>query len=268
MAEPIPAPSKAANSADRRRTLRELYHGTSARAQRFRYGILALDMLTMAFIIVTSFVPRNWFISAADVAVGIFVLLDFSVRLWISNRPGRHLLHWSTLIDLITIVSFLAPLGSEGAGFLRVLRTLRLLHAYQTLSRLRADSPWFRRHEDVILAATHLLVFVFIMTGIVYETQHRNNPHIANYVDALYFTVTALTTTGFGDITLAGSSGRLISVVIMLCGVTLFLRLAQVLFRPTKVRHPCQVCGLQRHELDAVHCKACGALLNIPDDND
>jgi voltage-gated potassium channel len=78
--------------------------------------------------------------------------------------------------------------------------------------------------------------------------------------------VTALTTTGFGDITLPGTSGRMISVAIMIFGVTLFLRLAQVLFRPNKVRHPCHACGLQRHDPDAVHCKACGTLINIPDE--
>ncbi len=109
-------------------------------------------------------------------------------------------------------------------------------------------------------------VFIFVVTGIVYETQHWTNPHIGNYADALYFTVTALTTTGFGDITLPGTTGRMISVVIMICGVTLFLRLAQVLFRPNKVRIPCPACGLQRHEPDAVHCKACGTILRIPDE--
>ena len=34
------------------------------------------------------------------------------------------------------------------------------------------------------------------MTGILYEAQHWTNPEIRNYIDALYFTVTALTTTG------------------------------------------------------------------------
>jgi voltage-gated potassium channel len=106
------------------------------------------------------------------------------------------------------------------------------------------------------------------MTGVVHATQQAANPSIANWADALYFTVTALTTTGFGDITLAGTTGRLISVVIMLAGVTLFLRLAQALFRPVKVRFRCQSCGLGRHEPDAVHCKACGTLLNIPDEDD
>jgi voltage-gated potassium channel len=96
-------------------------------------------------------------------------------------------------------------------------------------------------------------VFLFTMTGVVYQTQHWRNPAIANYVDALYFTIAALTTTGFGDITLQGTWGRIISIIIMIFGVTLFLRLLQALVRPHKVRYACPACGLQRHDVDAVH---------------
>jgi hypothetical protein len=98
----------------------------------------------------------------------------------------------------------LAPLAGEAGGFLRILRTLRLLRDYQMLARLREDSAFFRRNEEVIFAVTNLAVFIFVMTAIVYETQKFRNPQIANYADALYFTVTALTTTGFGDITPVG----------------------------------------------------------------
>ena len=103
-------------------------------------------------------------------------------------------------------------------------------------------------------------------TGLIYALQYRYNPEIQNYADALYFTVTTLTTTGFGDITLTGTSGRLLSVGVMIFGVTLFLRLAQVLFRPTKVRHECPECGLRLHDADAVHCKHCGTTIRIETD--
>ena len=115
-------------------------------------------------------------------------------------------------------------------------------------------------------AALELAVFLFVMSGVVYESQHRQNSAINNYIDALYFTVAALTTTGFGDVVLIGPDGRLLSVFIMLSGITLFLRLAQTLVQPLKVRYPCPSCNLQRHEPDAVHCKACGTLLRIPDE--
>ena len=65
---------------------------------------------------------------------------------------------------------------------------------------------------------------------------------------------------------LQGTAGRMISVVIMVCGVTLFLNLARTLFQPRKVFFQCPDCGLQRHHYDAVHCKACGVVINIPND--
>jgi voltage-gated potassium channel len=54
--------------------------------------------------------------------------------------------------------------------------------------------------------------------------------------------------------------------VIMIFGVTLFFNLAKALIAPSKVRFACPTCGLQRHDVDAVHCKACGTVLNIPDE--
>jgi voltage-gated potassium channel len=249
-----------------RRELRQLYESSSPRAIRFRYALLLFDLATLLFIVITSFLPRRDIVEWLDVAFGLVILTDFAGRLAASRRPLRDLLHPATWADIAALISFLAPLVGEGAGFLRVLRSIRLLRTYQVLARLRVDFPFFRSNEEVILAVINLSVFIFVMTAIVYETQHWTNPNIRNYVDALYFTVTTLTTTGFGDIVLTGTTGRLVSVVTMLFGVTLFFALARALLQPSKVRFPCPVCGLQRHDHDAVHCKACGEVLNIPDE--
>ena len=183
-----------------------------------------------------------------DVLFGIGILADFAARLLVSRHRLRDFTRLSTWTDVVAIVSFLAPLAGEAGGFLRILRTLRLLRDYQMLVRLRADSSFFQRNEEVIFAVTNLTVFIFVMTAIVYETQKFRNDQITNYADALYFTVTALTTTGFGDITLPGTLGRMITVVIMIFGVTLFFNLARALLNPHKVRFPCPSCGLQRHD--------------------
>lgn len=246
--------------------LRHLYEGRGEDAHRFRYGLLVFDIVTIVFIVATSFLPRTEAVEWLDVIFGIVMLLDFAARMAISRHRLREFLRPTTWADIAAILSFLAPLIGEAAGFLRILRTLRFLRSYQLLARLRADFPYFRAHEDVFIATTNLAVFVFVMTGLVYETQYMRNPAIVNYADALYFTVTALTTTGFGDITLPGTVGRLISVAIMIFGVTLFFALAGAILRPSKVRYSCPDCGLSRHDLDAVHCKACGTTLNIPDE--
>jgi len=267
---PAPPPAKAeeteAAPTSYRVRLERLYNGRSVAAHRFRYSLLAFDILTILFIVGTSFIPREPWIEWLDLIFGIVILAEFCTRIYVSPHPAREFAHPATWADMVAIVSFLAPVAGEGLGFLRILRTLRLLHTYQVVARLRTESSFFRRNEEAITAVLNLGVFLFIMTGIVYETQHWRNPAIANYIDALYFTVAALTTTGFGDITLQGELGRLIAVVIMIFGVTLFLRLLQTLLRPHKVRFACPSCGLQRHEIDAVHCKACGTRLNIPDE--
>lgn len=256
-------PGRPSGAARLKDWLRALYTGSTARAHRFRYGLLIFDLVTIAFVIATSFSHHGPVVESIDAVFGVVILADFLSRLFINTRRLRFMLRPMTWVDIVSIVSFLAPLAGEGLGFLRVLRTLRLLRTYQLLGRLRMDFPLFRKHEEVIVAAINLVVFMFVMTGLVYATQFQTNPQIGNYADALYFTVTALTTTGFGDITLQGTVGRLISVVVMIFGVTLFLRLAQVLFRPSKVREPCKTCGLVLHDSDAVHCKHCGAVIHI-----
>jgi len=249
-----------------RATLEQLYEGSGQTAYRFRYALLAFDVFVIVFIVATSFLaPQPW-ILICDILFGLVILADFCARLFISRRRWRYLTRPATWADIVAIVSFLAPIVGDAGGFLRILRTVRMLRSYRLLAQLRADSAYFRRYEEVIFAVINLAVFIFIMTAIVYETQHAANKEVANYADALYFTVTALTTTGFGDITLPGTTGRLITVVIMIFGVTLFFNLARALISPNKVRFACPDCGLQRHDADAVHCKACGKTLNIPDE--
>ena len=243
--------------------IRSLYMDDTPRGHRFRYVLLAFDIVTVLFVVVTSFFPHTRPVVITDAIFGILILADFVMRFWIEPQKSRFLLRIATWADIIAMLSFLAPIAGEGLGFLRILRTLRLLHTYELLDRLRQDFTFFRRNEDIILACVNIGVFLFVMTGLIYATQEAINPDIRNYADALYFTVTTLTTTGFGDITLNGPGGRLLSVAVMIFGVTLFLRLLQVLFRPTKVRFECETCGLFLHDADAVHCKHCGATVHI-----
>lgn len=246
-----------------------LYNGMDDRSRRFRYVLLAFDIGTIGFFIITSLVSHEgaWFL-VADYTIAFVLSLDFAARLWISQRKIRHLSRPVVIADAVVILTLLAPAFVENFAFLRVVRVLRLLRSYHVLRELRHTSSFFRRNEEVIQSSVNLVVFIFFVTALVYVMQVRINPQIENYVDALYFTVTTLTTTGFGDITLEGSDGRLLAVVIMVFGVALFLRLVQTIFRPQKVTCECGTCGLKRHDPDAVHCKHCGAVVKLETDGD
>lgn len=249
-----------------RARLRALYHGKSPGAVRFRLWVITIDLLLIGFFIAAPFLrdfPAYFYV---DYAIAFVLALDIGAR----ALSYRSLKEWITRpnswIDLFVLATLLFPQWLFNLGFLRVLRLWSLFHSeffWTTIGRRYDDTRW----EDVTKTLATLVTFVFVATGFVYASFAREHPGIQGYVDALYFTVTTLTTTGFGDITLPGAWGRLLTVIIMISGISLFVRLIQTLIRPFKVRFPCPRCGLLRHEPDAVHCKACGTLLNIPNED-
>jgi len=249
-----------------RETIRRLYFGDDARARTFRYSLIGFDVVTIAVFLISPLGGHQQWMIVLDLVIGILLSVEFAARLYAQRSPLRHLLSLTTAADLIVILSLLLPVLLENFAFLRIARALRLLRSYHLLRDLRADSKWFRQHEDIIQRTVNLGVFIFIVTSVVYVTQHHINPQISSYIDAMYFTITTLTTTGFGDITLAGPGGRILAVIIMVVGVGLFLRLLQAIFRPNKVRFECPDCALRLHDADAVHCKHCGRVLAIPDE--
>ena len=245
--------------------LRELYHGDSPRAVRFRYRVLLIDLVLIAFFIAAPFLREFPVFLVADYAVALILLVDIVARSLAASNWRTWAMRPILWVDIFVLITLLFPLWLFNLAFLRVLRLWSLVHSdffWETVGRRYDDTRW----EDVGKALASLVTFVFVATGFVYASFAREHPGITGYLDALYFTVTALTTTGFGDITLPGAWGKLLTIGIMLVGITLFVRLGQTLIRPYKVRFTCPTCGLMRHDADAVHCKACGVLLNIPND--
>ncbi len=82
-----------------------------------------------------------------------------------------------------------------------------------------------------------------------------------NFLDAIYFVVTALTTTSFGEITIDTATGRVFSIVLMLTGITLFSGIAQKVFSPQEKILQCSGSDQDRHAPDARFCKSCSTSL-------
>ncbi len=247
-----------------RSTLRLLYHGQSPAALRFQATILIVDLAIIAFFIATPLLRESETFLWIDYSIAALLALDLLARGMASSQPLRWLRQLPVIIDIFILVTLLAPTWLFNLGFLRILRLWTLTRSSIVWRPL--EKRGLGEYRETIQAVINLLVFIFVVTGFVYTAFANRESGIAGYVDALYFTVTTMTTTGFGDIILPGTFGKLASIVIMIIGISLFVRLAQLIFRPAKVTFPCPQCGLRRHEPDAVHCKACGHLLNIPDE--
>jgi len=242
---------------------REFFYGTSERGVRGRYIMLAIDTAIVLYFIVTTFLQFDTWMAITDRIIGVYMIVELSGRIIADSDKMGLLSRPLALLDIAIIVSLFIPDVFGNLAFLRVVRAMRVFRSYYVTKQLKQHFRFFSRNEEIIYSALNLMVFIFVVTAFVFVLQQEVNPGINDYVDALYFTITTLTTTGFGDVILVGSQGRLLAVVVMIVGVALFIRLVQTIFRPTKIRYECPQCGLTRHDLDAVHCKHCGHELHI-----
>ena len=227
--------------------------------------MLLVDLAIIAFFIATPLLRDRPSFIYIDLAVAVLLIADLVARGLAATDPLRWLRQPTTMVDVFILVTLLLPAWLTNFGFLRILRLWTLSKGgrrWRPLGKLGLTQ--YREQGEAIV---NIVTFLFLVSGFVLTFFGGPKSGIEGYVDALYYTVTSVTTTGYGDITLPGTAGRLTSIVVMIIGISLFVRLAQALFRPRKVFFPCPQCGLQRHEPDAVHCKACGHVLNIPDDN-
>lgn len=244
-----------------RSTLRALYYGHTQSALRFQAALFAVDLLIIGFFIASQFIREQIWFWVADAAIAAFLAADLSARLVALGSFRRWLKYPATWVDLVVLATLLLPNLLSNWGFLRVLRLWSLVQSerfWNVLARGKWDETYV---EDLSKAITTLAVFVLLAAGATQAIFLGQHPALNNFADALYFVVTSLTTTGYGDITLPGLSGRLFSIALMIAGVTLFLRIAQRAFGTQRRIVRCVRCGLTRHEADARHCRGCGAPL-------
>jgi voltage-gated potassium channel len=241
-----------------------LYEGTGSGPWAFRLGLLAFDAATIAYFLWAPFDTREVAHIWLDYVIGAVIALDLAARFHIARPKGRFFRRIYNWTDAVVVVTMFAPLFIQNLAFLRVLRAVRIIRAFTVLRRAQSLSGYLRQHERITESVTNLGVFIFVMSSLVYVSQVRSNDQIENYLDALYFTVTSLTTTGYGDILMVGASGRLLAILIMILGLSLFVQLLRNVVSPgNKVEYHCESCGLSRHDRDAVHCKHCGAGVHI-----
>jgi voltage-gated potassium channel len=244
--------------------VRALYFGHTQAAVRFQGLLLVLDVLIIGFFIGSQFIREQSWFWMVDAAIAAFVAIDLTARLFAFGTLRRWFKYPTTWIDLIVLATLALPTVLYNWGFLRILRLWTLVHSerfWNVLARGKWDDTYV---EDIAKAVTTLVVFVFIAAGLTQALFLGHHPQLNNFIDAMYFVVTSLTTTGYGDITLVSPLGRLFTIGLMLMGISLFFTIAQKIFAPQEKIQKCVQCGLDRHGLNASYCCNCGAHLTAP----
>ncbi|HUJ46699.1 MAG TPA: cyclic nucleotide-gated ion channel [Rhizomicrobium sp.] len=175
----------------------------------------------------------NWF---EAVSVAIFTI-EYTVRLWVCVEDPRYRklgsfygrvrysLTPSMIIDFISfapsIVSFFVPVLD-----LRILRLFRLLR----LMKIARYSPAMATLIEVLIAERRallgtlllLLCVMVISAEAMYVIEGPIQANFDSLPKAMYWAITTLTTTGYGDVVPVTAPGRMIAGITMIFGLALF----------------------------------------------
>jgi len=239
---------------------------------------VALLLLNLAFVAI--FVVETYPLSAGtaallwdlEVVIGLVFLGEYVLRLYGAEDRVAEATNGYTVVDLLAILPTLVvlvvpvPAVSLQIGFLRVLRVIRVLRFY----RFTDDAEFFfGTVSDNALRSMKLfltvVVLFFVSAGLFYTFEHDANAGVETFGDAFYYTVVALSTVGFGDIVPVTAAGRWVTVATIVAGIILIPwqagKIVREWARKDTVDVTCPNCGLSRHDEDASHCKACGAVI-------
>ncbi len=250
---------------------------TSSTTERPPGKSIDIAMIFLNLLVCAIFVADTYDISEATrtflwrlelFAVGFFII-EYVARLYGAPRRRRQLTNVYSLIDLVAIIPtlFQAILPIFGLAldiaFVKTIRVFKVFRIFQFLRFLTDPHFFFGSVSLEVLTVarlvTTILIIFFVGSGVFFIVESPVNDQVRNFGDAFYFTVVALTTVGFGDITPVTDAGRWVTVLMILSGIILIPWEASQIVKEwilisKKTNVLCPQCGLGEHDVDADYC--------------
>lgn len=202
---------------------------------------------------------RTLFYWLEAVSTCIFVI-EYFARLWtcveqpVFASPIRGRLRYAlrplSVLDLLVIATYLAPVDLRFLRIFRLTRLLRVLnleqfdHSLQSISRSLG-----RRKNLLVVAVAAMLTLAYCFAALLYMVEHPIQPErFSSIPETLWWAIVTLTTIGYGDITPISPLGKLLSGVIVLLGIGVFalpsaIVTASILEAGTDQHTHCPHCG-------------------------
>jgi voltage-gated potassium channel len=159
-----------------------------------------------------------------DFAICVILLIDFIVR-FAAAESKLKFLKWGW-IDLIASIPMVETL--RWGRLFRIIRVIRLVVAFPSVRHLLGALFGNRRQVGLssMLVFTVLVVSFSSAGMLLAETSPESNIRTAE--DALWWSMTTITSVGYGDRFPVTNVGRIVASLTMLCGIGLFGALSGV----------------------------------------
>lgn len=159
-----------------------------------------------------------------DFAICVILLIDFIVR-FAAAESKLKFLKWGW-IDLIASIPMVETL--RWGRLFRIIRVIRLVVAFPSVRHLLGALFGNRREVGLssVLVFTVLVVSFSSAGMLLAETSPESNIRTAE--DALWWSMTTITSVGYGDRFPVTNVGRIVASLTMFCGIGLFGTLSGV----------------------------------------
>ncbi len=202
-----------------------------SRSQKFELivGLLTLSSVILALVL---YIPGVELSSTQTNAIYYFDLFvcfvlafDFVVRVKASKNGLqyviKHCYEIPAMIPLIVFALFEDPLILGAAvRSIRFIRLLRLVRLFRLVNLFRVAEHW---NVSTFLYLVIILAPTVIFGALAILSVEDNNEKIQDFGDALWFAVTTVTISGFGDVYPITTSGRIVATVLSFVGIGIIL---------------------------------------------
>lgn len=211
-------------------------------AQRALAWLLMLSialsvMVTMLSTLPSTSLPEQLSLEHIHWALGVLFAVEYVVRLWTSVENKRYQesaaprLRYAfspmALIDAASVLTSLLPAVAAPLVLGRMLRVVRALRIVAVLRFGRYSSAMRTLGIAVRSRSAELSAFLFVVgvllvvaAGLMHVVEGEVQPeHFGSIPDALWWSVTTLTTIGYGDAFPATALGRFVGGFIALVGI-------------------------------------------------
>ncbi|MHC4082422.1 MAG: ion transporter [Planctomycetota bacterium] len=205
----------------------------------------------------------------------ILFTIEYVLRLICVRKPRRYALSFFGIIDLVAVLPTYLTLFIPGAQQFLVIRALRLLRVfrifklgrYLTEASALRQAIWASRAKVTVFLAS-ILIIVLIM-GAAMHLIEGEDAGFDSIPQAMYWAIVTMTTVGYGDVAPLTPLGKAVAAIVMVLGYSFIIvptgivsaELAVAGMRPVSTQ-ACPDCSLEGHDINAKHCKFCGAELN------
>jgi voltage-gated potassium channel len=186
----------------------------------------------------------DWLDRLEAVSVAIFTV-EYLARVWTAPvgprfaEPVRGRIRYVftplALIDLLAILpTYVASLGLVDLRYVRAVRLVRMLRVFKIARYSEALHTFGRvfrkRQPELALITVFLSLLLVVASAAMYQAENAAQPDLFSSVPAtMWWTITTLTTVGYGDMYPVTPWGRLLGGAISLLGIGFFALPAGIL---------------------------------------